>query len=128
MREAGPDRGFNSSKTEKQAIEPGITTRELDAIADRYIRSCNAIPSFKGYQGFTGSICASVNDEVVHGIPGDRVLHEGDIISIDIGAKYEGYHGDSAWTYEVGDVSRNTLHLLEVTETSLFEGLKQIQA
>ena len=77
----------------------------MDVIAEKFIRSYNAIPSFKGYNGFRGSICVSVNEELVHGIPGDRVLREGDIISIDIGAKYNGYHGDSAWTYPVGEIS-----------------------
>ncbi|HAE0521235.1 TPA_asm: M24 family metallopeptidase, partial [Salmonella enterica subsp. enterica serovar Enteritidis str. P125109] len=89
-------------------IRPGITTGQLDAIAERYIRSQGATPSFKGYNGFTGSICASVNEELVHGIPGDRVLQDGDIISIDIGAEYNGYHGDSAWTYPVGTISEET--------------------
>ncbi len=88
-----------------RAIRPDITTKELDQIAEEYIRSQGAIPSFKGYNGFPGSICASVNEELVHGIPGPRKLTEGDIISIDIGAQYKGYHGDSAWTYPVGEIS-----------------------
>ncbi|QNR19787.1 type I methionyl aminopeptidase [Exiguobacterium sp. Helios] len=109
-------------------IRPGITTGQLDAIAERYIRSQGATPSFKGYNGFTGSICASVNEELVHGIPGDRVLHDGDIISIDIGAEYNGYHGDSAWTYPVGTISEETKRLLDVTEESLYKGLERAKA
>ncbi|QGQ93638.1 type I methionyl aminopeptidase [Paenibacillus psychroresistens] len=107
-----------------KSIQPGITTKELDQIAEDYIHSQGAIPSFKGYNGFPGSICASVNDELVHGIPGHRKLNEGDIISIDIGAQYQGYHGDSAWTYPVGKVSETALKLLEVTEKSLYAGLE----
>src|SRR5690606_13809420 len=88
-----------------EAVKPGITTRELDQIAEAFIKSQGAHPSFKGYNGFPSSICASVNDELVHGFPGSRKLNEGDIISIDIGAQYEGYHGDSAWSYAVGSVA-----------------------
>jgi methionyl aminopeptidase len=106
------------------SIKPGITTKELDQIAEDYIHSQGAIPSFKGYNGFPASICASVNDELVHGIPGQRKLNEGDIISIDIGAQYQGYHGDSAWTYPVGKVSETAQKLLEVTEKSLYAGLE----
>lgn len=109
-------------------IRPGITTGQLDAIAERYIRSQGATPSFKGYNGFTGSVCASVNEELVHGIPGDRVLQDGDIISIDIGAEYNGYHGDSAWTYPVGTISEETKRLLDVTEESLYKGLERAKA
>jgi methionyl aminopeptidase len=107
-----------------KSIQPGITTKELDQIAEDYIHSQGAIPSFKGYNGFPGSICASVNDQLVHGIPGLRKLNEGDIISIDIGAQYQGYHGDSAWTYPVGKVSETAHKLLEVTEKSLYAGLE----
>ncbi len=124
MREAGKIVALTHQEL-KRYIQPGVTTRELDEIADQFIRSKDAIPSFKGYNGFRGSICASVNEELVHGIPGDRVLNEGDIISIDIGAKYQGYHGDSAWTYPVGTIDENTQELLEVTETSLFKGLAE---
>ncbi|MGM0877593.1 MAG: type I methionyl aminopeptidase [Bacillota bacterium] len=124
MREAGRIVALTHLELQKY-IEPGITTKELDAIAEKYIRACNAIPSFKGYNGFRGSICASVNEELVHGIPGDRVLREGDIISIDIGAKYNGYHGDSAWTYPVGKISDEAQRLLDVTEESLYKGLKE---
>jgi methionyl aminopeptidase len=107
----------------QKAIRPGVTTKELDRIADRVIRKHGAVPSFKGYNGFPGSICTSINDELVHGIPGTRVLREGDIISIDIGAQYEGYHGDSAWTYPVGRISETAQKLLRVTEESLYRGL-----
>ncbi|MFQ3546446.1 type I methionyl aminopeptidase [Halobacillus rhizosphaerae] len=124
MREAGKIVALTHQEL-KRYIQPGVTTGELDEIADQFIRSKDAIPSFKGYNGFRGSICASVNEELVHGIPGDRVLNEGDIISIDIGAKYQGYHGDSAWTYPVGTIDENTQELLEVTETSLFKGLAE---
>lgn len=107
----------------KKAIKPGVTTAELDRIAETFIRSKGATPSFKGYNGFPGSICVSVNDELVHGIPGPRILNEGDIVSIDIGAQYQGYHGDSAWTYPVGKISEAAQSLLDVTEQSLFAGL-----
>lgn len=107
----------------QKAIRPGVTTKELDRIADQVIRRHGAVPSFKGYNGFPGSICTSINDELVHGIPGTRVLREGDIISIDIGAQYEGYHGDSAWTYPVGRISEAAQKLLRVTEESLYRGL-----
>lgn len=124
MREAGRIVALTHQKLE-QNIRPGITTGELDKIADEFIRSMDAIPSFKGYNGFRGSICASVNEELVHGIPGDRVLNDGDIISIDIGAKYKGYHGDSAWTYPVGTPDDEDMELLKVTEQALFKGLDE---
>lgn len=124
MREAGQIVALTHQELKKY-IAPGITTKELDRIAEEYIRKNDAIPSFKGYNGFRGSICASVNNELVHGIPGDRVLNNGDIISIDIGAKYNGYHGDSAWTYAVGTIDADTQRLLDVTEESLLLGLKE---
>lgn len=111
----------------KPFLKEGITTKELDTLAEEFIRSCGATPSFKGYGGFPGSICVSVNDEVVHGIPGKRKLKKGDIVSIDIGACYKGYHGDSAWSYPVGEVSDKKKYLLEHTEKALFEGLSQIK-
>lgn len=110
-----------------QAIEPGITTGELDQIADKYIRSQNAVPSFKNYNGFPYSICASTNEELVHGFPGKRKLNEGDIISLDIGAEYKGYHGDSAWTYPVGKITEEVQKLLDVTERSLYAGLELVK-
>ncbi|MBD2844702.1 type I methionyl aminopeptidase [Paenibacillus sp. IB182496] len=110
-----------------QAIKPGVTTMELDKLAEQYIRSQDAVPSFKGYNQFPASICASVNDELVHGIPGPRKLEDGDIISIDIGAQYKGYHGDSAWTYGVGQISEEAARLLQVTEQSLYAGLQHVK-
>ncbi|MFS0594569.1 type I methionyl aminopeptidase [Cytobacillus horneckiae] len=124
MREAGRIVALTHQELQKY-IAPGITTKELDTIAEKFISKHDAFPSFKGYNGFSGSICASVNNELVHGIPGDRVLNDGDIISIDIGAKYNGYHGDSAWTYPVGKIDKETQHLLDVTEDSLYIGLKE---
>ncbi|MCH5585959.1 type I methionyl aminopeptidase [Shimazuella sp. AN120528] len=112
----------------KKYIHPGITTMELDQHAEKFIRSFGATPSFKGYNGFSGSVCTSVNEELVHGIPGPRKLKDGDIISIDIGVYYEGFHGDSAWTYPVGTISPEVSRLLAVTEASLFEGLKVLKA
>jgi methionyl aminopeptidase len=105
-------------------IVPGITTRELDEAAEKYIRSRGAIPTFKGYNGFPFSICASVNEQVVHGFPSLRKLENGDIISIDIGATKDGYVGDAAVTHPVGTVSSDKLKLLEVTKASLMEGIK----
>jgi len=124
MREAGKIVALTHQELKKH-IAPGITTKELDVIAEKFIRNCDAVPSFKGYNGFRGSICASVNNELVHGIPSNRVLKNGDIISLDIGAKYNGYHGDSAWTYPVGSIDEETEKLLDVTENSLFIGLKE---
>ncbi len=126
MREAGRIVA-ETHRLMSQAVKPGITTRELDQIAETYIKSQNAVPSFKGYNGFPSSICASVNDELVHGFPGSRKLNEGDIISIDIGAQFEGYHGDSAWTYAVGAVTPEVQKLLDVTEASLYAGLALIK-
>ena len=106
-------------------IKAGIKTKELDRLAEEFIRGKGATPSFKGYEGFPSTLCISINDEVVHGFPSDRVLQDGDIISIDIGACYKGYHGDSAWTYTVGEVSDDAKYLLEHTEKALYEGIKQ---
>ncbi|MCP3775429.1 type I methionyl aminopeptidase [Paenibacillus sp. MZ04-78.2] len=124
MREAGRIVA-ETHRVLRQAIQPDITTKQLDQIAEDFIRSQGAIPSFKGYSGFPGSICASVNDELVHGIPSQRKLKDGDIISLDIGAEYKGYHGDSAWTYGVGEISDTARKLLEVTERSLYAGLAE---
>lgn len=106
-------------------IKAGIKTKELDRLAEEFIRSKGATPSFKGYEGFPSTLCISINDEVVHGFPSDRVLQDGDIISIDIGACYKGYHGDSAWTYTVGKVTDDAKYLLEHTEKALYEGINQ---
>ena len=111
----------------KPYIKEGITTKELDKLAEDFIRSKDATPSFKGYEGFPSTLCTSINSEVVHGFPSDRKLKDGDIISIDIGACYKGYHGDSAWTYTVGEVDEKTKQLLEDTEKSLFIGLEQVK-
>lgn len=111
----------------KDYIKPGITTKELDRLAEDFIKSEDCYPSFKGYDGFPGSICTSINEQVVHGIPGDRKLEDGDIISIDIGACYKGYHGDSAWTYAVGEISSEKKELMDNTEKALYEGLKMIK-
>ena len=108
-------------------IKAGITTKKLDELAEKYIISKGATPSFKGYEGFPGSICTSINEQVVHGIPGNEILNEGDILSLDIGACYKGYHGDSAWTYPVGKISEEKEYLLLHTKESLFKGLSQIK-
>ena len=124
MREAGRIVALAHRKV-AEAIAPGVSTLELDMIAEKTIRDNGATPSFKGYGGFPGSICASINDIVVHGIPNKNIkLKDGDIISIDIGANYKGYHGDSAMTHPVGVVSPEKLRLIEVTKQSFYEGLK----
>ncbi len=112
----------------KSNIKPGITTLELDEIAEDYIRSNNAIPAFKGYSqggasGFPGSVCISVDDAVVHGIPGSNVLREGEIVSLDVGVLKNNYYGDAALSVAVGEVSAEKSKLLEVTEKSLYEGI-----
>lgn len=115
----------------KEAVKPGVTTSELDRIAEEFIRKSGAEPSFKGYKSplsgaidYPASICASVNNEVVHGIPGLRMLKKGDIISIDIGVYYNGYHSDAARTYAVGDISCEAKALIDVTRQSFYEGIK----
>ncbi|MHC1734564.1 MAG: type I methionyl aminopeptidase [Erysipelotrichaceae bacterium] len=108
-------------------LKPGITTRDIDTIVERVIRENGATPSFKGYNGFPAAACTSINSTLVHGIPDSTVLKDGDIISVDIGACFKGYHGDSAWTYAIGNVSPEALHLMEVTKQSLFEGLKKVK-
>lgn len=109
----------------KNAVKPGISTLELDEIAERYIRSAGAVPAFKGYGGFPGTICASVNEEIVHGIPGLRKLKNGDNISIDVGAVINGFNGDSAKTFPIGEVSAEMQKLLEVTEQALYQGVEK---
>jgi methionyl aminopeptidase len=109
----------------REAARPGVTTGELDRLAEAHIRDHGGIPSFKGYSHppFPATICASVNDEVVHGIPGDRVLRDGDVVSIDCGAIVDGWHGDAAVTVPIGEVAPATLELLRVTEEALWRGL-----
>jgi methionyl aminopeptidase len=115
----------------REAIKPGITTQELDRITEEFIRKNGGVPSFKGYKGLQGaidypaSICASVNNEVVHGIPGLRVLKDGDIISVDIGVYINGYHSDAARTFPVGKISESAERLIKVTQQSFFEGIKK---
>ncbi len=110
-----------------KVIEPGISTLELDKIAYDIIKKNKAIPTFLGYQGFPASICASINEEVVHGIPSkDRILKEGDIVSIDVGATFRGMVGDGAWTYPVGKISSEIQRLLDVTEKALFAGIEKM--
>jgi methionyl aminopeptidase len=123
MREVGKIVGY-THEILKAHIKPGITTQELDAIAEREIRKLNAVPAFKGYGGFPGSICTSVNEQVVHGIPGPYVLKEGDIISIDIGAYKDNFFGDSAKTHGVGKITESAQKLIDVTKESFYEGLK----
>src|SRR5690554_4877443 len=107
----------------EEAVRPGITTAELDKMAESYIRKANCKPAFLGYHGFPATICTSVNEEVVHGIPSLRKLQEGDIISIDVGAVYQGYYGDAAATFPVGKVAAEDLLLIEVTRESLLQGI-----
>lgn len=109
----------------KNAVKPGVTTLELDKIAEEYIKGRGAVPAFKGYHGFTGNICSSINEEVVHGIPGLRKLKSGDNVSIDIGAVINGYNGDAAITVPVGEVDAEVQKLLDVTEESLYKGIEQ---
>lgn len=107
----------------EQAIAPGVTTQDLDDVARDIIAGEGAVSSFLGHLGFTGRICASVNDEIVHGIPGSRVLAGGDIISVDVGAAINGFHADSAWTYAVGAIDPVVQSLLDITEESLYVGI-----
>lgn len=126
MREAGKIVAL-THRLLAENIRPGISTKELDSLAEDFIRKQGAVPSFKGYHGYPASICTSVNEELVHGIPGSRILKDGDIISIDIGAQIHGFHGDSAWTYPVGNISEEAVQLLRVTEESLYKGIEQVR-
>lgn len=127
MREAGRMVALTREEVKKH-IKPGMDTKTLDKIAEDFIISLGGVPSFKDYNGFPGSVCLSVNEVVVHGIPSKKViLKEGDIVSLDIGVLYKGYHGDSAWTYPVGQISKENQQLLDVTLQSLYEGLKAIK-
>ncbi|MDK2821188.1 MAG: methionyl aminopeptidase [Clostridia bacterium] len=124
MREAGRIVAETLALIEKH-IAPGVTTGELDRLAEEYIRKQGAVPAFKGYHGFPASICASVNEEVVHGIPGLNKLAEGDIISIDVGVVKNGYVGDSAATFPVGSINAEKQHLIDVTKNSLYKGIEK---
>lgn len=123
MREAGKIVA-EAHELVREAIKPGITTMELDQIVETHILNRGAIPAFKGYGGFPASTCTSVNHEVVHGIPGLKRLEEGDILSVDIGALYKGYYGDSAKTHAIGKISPRAEELIEVTRQSFYEGIK----
>ncbi len=126
MREAG----MMVSKTHqylKPFIKPGVTTKELDQLAEEYIRSLGGVPTCKGFEGFPATLCTSVNDEVVHGIPGDYALQEGDIITIDMVIGYCGYQGDAAWTYAVGKIDSEKKYLMEHTKKALYEGVRQVK-
>ena len=112
----------------KKVLEPGITLKELDTIAEKLIRKCGAVPSFKGYGGFPGTLCLSVDEQVIHGIPSKRKLVQGEIVSIDAGAFYLGYHGDAAFTAAIGSISEEKARLIEVTEASFYEGIKMAKA
>ena len=111
----------------KNMIKPGVSLLQIDAEAEKFILSKGATPSFKGYEGFPNATCISVNEEVVHGIPSNRKLKNGDIVSIDIGANYKGYHGDSAWSYAVGNIDDDKKYLMEHTKKALFEGIKEVK-
>ena len=126
MREAGAIVARVHKKM-KEVIKPGISTLEINRIAEEVIRQNGATPSFKNYQGFPCAVCTSVNDMLVHGIPDHTILIDGDIITVDVGACYKGYHGDSGWTYAVGNVAPEVLKLMEVTEESLYKGLEQVK-
>lgn len=105
-------------------VAPGVTTKELNRVADEFIRDHGAIPSFLGFEGFPAALCLSVNDIVVHGFPSDYVLKEGDVVSVDCGTLYKGYNGDSAYTFPVGEVDPETRKLLDVTKASLYKGIE----
>ena len=111
----------------KPFVKEGITTEELNRLGEEYIRSQGCTPSFKGYEGFPAAICMSVNSEVVHGFPSKRKLKNGDILTMDIGACWKGYHGDSGWTYAVGDISDDAKYIMEHTEKALYVGLEQVK-
>ncbi|MHC1708204.1 MAG: type I methionyl aminopeptidase [Bacteroidales bacterium] len=106
-------------------LKPGIKTRDLDKVAETFIRDHKAVPAFKGYRGFPASLCISVNEEVVHGIPGDRIIKEGDIVSVDCGVLMNGYYGDSAYTFGIGNVKDSHLQLMRVTRESLYKGISK---
>ena len=112
-----------------RAVEPGVTTAELDRIAEEYIRGEGAVPNFKNYEGYPATACISVNNEVIHGIPTEkRKIKQGDIVSVDLGAMFEGYHGDNAATFACGDISDEAKRLMDATKESLYEGIKAARA
>jgi len=116
-------------QTVGKAVEPGVTTAELDALAEKYIRSQGGVPNFKNYHGYPATACISVNNEVIHGIPSTkRVLKAGDIVSVDLGAKFNGYNGDNAATFACGDVSSEAKRLMQATKDALYEGIKAATA
>ncbi len=124
MKEAG----LMVSKTHrylKNYIKEGITTKKLDELAEQYIRSMDGVPTCKGYEGYPASICTSINDEVVHGIPKNRKLKDGDIITIDMVIAYKGYNADAAWTYKVGNISEEKKYLMKHTKEALYKGIEQ---
>lgn len=127
MREAGRIVGL-AHEAVAAAIKPGVTEKQIDKIVEDVILKHGATPSFKGLYGFPNAACISVNSVLVHGIPSNSKLKEGDIVSVDIGACYQGYHGDSAWTYAVGHISDEAKHLMDVTKESLFAGLSKVKA
>ncbi len=111
-------------KTVGLAVEPGVTTAQLDELAEDYIRSRGGVPNFKNYQGYPATACISINNEVIHGIPSrNRKLKQGDIVSVDLGAKFEGFHGDNAATFACGDISCEAKRLMDITEQSLYKGI-----
>ena len=126
MREAGKMVSMTHQYL-KNFIKPGITTKELDRLAEEYIRKMGGVPTCKGYEGFPATLCTSVNDTVVHGIPDNYKLKDGDIITIDMVIGYKGYQGDAAWTYAVGEINDDKKYLMEHTEKALYEGVKQVK-
>lgn len=125
MRDAGRI-SANALRVAGEAVEPGVSTLEIDTIVRKYIKEQGAIPSFLDYNGFPASACISVNNVVIHGIPSKkRILKQGDIVSVDVGAFFEGFHGDNAYTFACGDISKEAQNLLDVTKESLYEGIKK---
>ena len=128
MRKAGRITG-EAILVAREHIKEGVSTKEIDTVIRHYIEKCGAVPSFLGYGGFPGSACISINNEVIHGIPkADRILHEGDIVKIDVGACYHGFHGDSANTFGVGKISEEAAALIKVTRESFFRAAKKAVA
>jgi len=109
----------------RDKIQPGLTTRQIDRFADEYIKAADALPAFKGYRGYPATICASVNSEVIHGIPSDRILEEGDILGVDLGAYKDGFYGDAAFTFPLGRISSKAERLLKVAEEALYKGIQK---